>query len=49
MLAYEKLKSLPNAQQYLKPGITFELLDFQAYALSNTQWAETMLENKATM
>jgi transposase InsO family protein len=42
MMPYEKLKSLPNAEQYLKPGITFELLDLQAYAFSDTQWAESM-------
>ncbi len=49
MQPYEKLKSLPNAEQYLKPGITFELLDQQAYALSDTQWAEAMQEAKAAM
>lgn len=49
MMPYEKLKSLPDAKQYLKPGITFELLDLQAYALSDTQWAEAMQANKATM
>ena len=27
MTPYEKLKSLPDADQYLKPGITFEILD----------------------
>jgi len=27
MTPYDKLKSLPDAAQYLKPGITFETLD----------------------
>ena len=27
MTPYEKLKSLPNAAQYLKPGMTFKKLD----------------------
>ena len=27
MTPYEKLKSLPDAEQYLKPGVTFEKLD----------------------
>ncbi len=27
MTPYEKLKSLPDAAQYLKPGVTFEMLD----------------------
>src|ERR1035441_8489675 len=49
MMPYEKLKSLPNAGQYLKPGITFELLDAQAYAMSDTQWAEHMQIEKAAM
>ena len=49
MMPYEKLKSLPDAKQYLKPGISFELLDLQAYAMSDTQWAEAMQDNKATM
>lgn len=48
-MPYEKLKSLPNATQYLKPGITFELLDEQAYAMSDTQWAAAMQVNKAAM
>jgi hypothetical protein len=48
-MPYEKLKSLPNAEQYLKPGLTFELLDLQAYALSDTQWAESMQIEKAAM
>ncbi len=29
MMPYEKLKSLPNAKQYLKPKISFDLLDLQ--------------------
>ncbi|MEI6237111.1 MAG: integrase [Candidatus Saccharibacteria bacterium] len=49
LMPYEKLKSLPNAKQYLKPGITFELLDEQAYAMSDTQWATAMQDNKAAM
>jgi hypothetical protein len=49
MMPYEKLKSLPKARQYLKPGLTFELLDQQAYALSDAQWAEAIQEAKAAM
>jgi hypothetical protein len=48
-MPYEKLKSLPNAEQYLKPGITFELLDLQAYAMSDTQWAGAMQVEKTAM
>lgn len=49
MMPYQKLKSLSNASQYLKPGLSFELLDIQAYAMSDTQWAESMDIEKATM
>jgi transposase InsO family protein len=49
MMPYEKLKSLPHAEQYLKPDLTFELLDLQAYAMSDTQWAAVMQEQKAAM
>lgn len=42
MVPYEKLKSLPNAKQYLKQGICFEQLDALAYAESDTAWAIAM-------
>jgi len=37
---YEKLKSLPNAAQYLKPGIHFDDLDLIAHAMTDSQAAE---------
>lgn len=39
---YEKLKSLPNAGQHLKPGITFEQLDQLAHALTDSQAADQL-------
>ena len=42
---YAKLKSLPNAKQYLKTDITFEGLDKKAYAVSHTKFAQA--RNKA--
>lgn len=36
---YEKFKSLPNADQYLKLGVTFEQLDAQAAKMSNNDAA----------
>lgn len=36
---YEKLKSLPNASQYLKPGITLDELDAQATKMSDNDAA----------
>ncbi len=39
MTPYEKLKSLPDANQHLKPGITFEQLDDIAHAISDNEAA----------
>lgn len=49
MMPYEKLKSLDSADKYLKPDMSFEILDLQAYAMSDSQWAEAMQIEKATM
>lgn len=43
---YEKLKSLPNAKKYLKPGVSFEELDKIAYAESDNEFAEKMQNAK---
>lgn len=43
---YEKLKSLENAAQYLKKGITFEILDKIAYAKSDIETGEEMKKEK---
>ncbi len=42
MTPYEKFKSLPNAKDYLKPGIDFEILDKAAYAMSDNDSAELL-------
>jgi len=42
MTPYEKLKSLPNAAQYLKPGVTFEKLDVIAHEMSDNEAAERL-------
>ena len=39
MTPYHKLKSLLQAQQFLKPGLSFELLDTQAHAVSDNDAA----------
>lgn len=49
MMPYEKLKRLDNAEQYLKPNVTFDLLDLQAYALSDSQWTSEMQLQKQSM
>ena len=42
MTPYEKLKSLADAPQHLKPGLTFEHLDALAYAISDNEAARRM-------
>jgi hypothetical protein len=42
MTPYEKLKSLLKADQFLKPGITFEQLDAQASAMSDNDAAQRL-------
>ncbi len=39
---YEKLKSLPNAARWLKPGLTFRQLDAVAYAYSDLDAARAV-------
>lgn len=42
MTPYEKLKSLPNAEQWLKPGVSFQSLDDIAYAISDNEAAKRL-------
>ena len=49
MTPYEKLKSLPEAKQYLRPGITFNDLDVEATALSDNDAARGMNEARAIL
>ena len=42
MTPYQKLKSLDNAKQFLKPTITFEQLDTKATAMSDNDAAQRM-------
>jgi len=43
---YEKLKSLENAKQYLKDGISFKILDKIAYQKSDNDFAQEMQKAK---
>ena len=43
---YERFKSLPDVQQYLKPGITFEMLDKLAFEKSDNEFAALMQKAK---
>ena len=42
MTPYDKLKSLPNAKDYLKPGTSFEILDKLAHQISDNQAADQL-------
>ena len=44
MTPYDKLKSLPKAARYLKPGITFERLDAQAHQIEHNEAARRLNE-----
>ncbi len=46
MTPYDKLKSLPDAERYLKPGITFTALDAVAHAMSDNEVAKRLNEAK---
>lgn len=46
MVPYEKLKSLKNAEQYLKLHFSFAELDKIAYAMSDNRFAEEMNREK---
>jgi transposase InsO family protein len=46
---YEKFKSLPNAEQYLKPGITFAQLDKIAYSQSDIDFKTDMNKARTTL
>jgi transposase InsO family protein len=49
MTPYEKLKSLDQAEQFLKPGITFEQLDVQAGAISDNEAAQRLNDARAEL
>ena len=49
MTPYEKLKSLDNAQQFLKPGITLKQLDAQAIAMSDNDSVQRLNDARTTL
>ena len=46
---YENWKSLPEAEQYLKPGLSFERLDEVALKMSDTEWAKKLVVARAAL
>ena len=46
MTPYDRLKSLPDASYYLKPGVSFEILDKIAYQISDNQAADQLQKTR---
>ena len=49
MTPYDKLKSLPGADAYLKPGVRFEILDTVAHQISDNQAADRLQKARQTL
>ncbi|PIY87203.1 MAG: integrase [Nitrospirae bacterium CG_4_10_14_0_8_um_filter_41_23] len=49
MTPYEKLKSIPEADSFLKKGITFAILDTIAMKISDNQAAERMVKARSLL
>jgi len=49
MTPYEKLKSLPQAESYLRPGVTFEVLGAIANQMSDNEFAERMVKARSNL
>jgi len=49
MTPYEKLRSIPDAQGYLRPGVTQEKLDDIANQMSDNEFAERMAKARSNL
>ena len=49
MTPYEKFKSLPMAERYLRPGVTMEKLDDIANQMSDNEFAERMVKARSNL
>lgn len=49
MTPYDKLKSLPGAKAYLKPGVCFAILDQLAHQISDNQAADRLQKARQTL
>jgi len=49
MTPYERLKALPQAESYLRPGITLEKLEVIANQMSDNQFAERMVKARSNL
>jgi hypothetical protein len=46
---FEKLKSLPDVESYLRPGVTLEKMETYAQQLSDNQFAERMVKARSNL
>ncbi len=46
---YEKLRSLTDAREYLRPGVTFEWMDAIAFQMSDNEFAERMVKARSNL
>jgi len=49
MTPYERLKSLSQAESYLRPGITLENLEAIANQMSDNHFAERMVKARSNL
>ena len=49
MTPYEKFKSLPAAESYLRPGVTIKKLDDIANQMSDNEFAERMVKARSNL
>ena len=49
MTPYDKLKSIENAKNYLKPGLTFEILDKVAFNQTDDQAAGQLQKERSNL
>jgi len=49
MTPYEKLKSMPNSEKYLKARITFEIIDKVAFAMTDNQSADRLQKARQSL
>jgi transposase InsO family protein len=46
---YEKLKSIPEVESYLRPGVTLEKMEIYVQQLSDNQFAERMVKARSNL
>jgi hypothetical protein len=46
---YEKLKSIPDVENYLRPGVSLSMLDIDARQLSDNEFAERMVKARSNL